>query len=421
MHIAPAAIRRVLTIAGVLSASNKSAHRHRGSTQNGSPGAIAVTDGKDIEVNFTGSGEKHTVNWQGIVDQATACHLAVIVSSSESAAAVTAAYDGAVEFLGRPPQALLHDQKPIYWDAGLQQHVGPTTTMIPATMARPENKAVMEGEFGKFEQAVGAITIDDQNKDTLATSVIREVVRAYTAGINHAARAELNGKSRMEVVREACPDPKRDAELIASLKATHQRGRRPADPLPTKSVAYDILNTAFERFGLASHDESCRLRGWLAGAFEPEAIRRGLAIFEAKREQGRLRTKEAHRYLIKVIQSEQIEINLEREEHHLLAYAEIERTSWLTELQKERLRVRADAENDEGYLTDLANLALCGSIFIEKAFWEKSLNEALAAAPSGFQRVMTHVRRVYEVSESCRRRLMNHLITHRTELARMIH
>ncbi len=148
---------------------------------------------------------------------------------------------------------------------------------------------------------------------------------------------------------------------------------------------------------------------------------RGLAIFEAKRDQGRLRTKEAHRYLIKVIQSEQIEINLEREEHHLLAYAEVERVSWLTELCKERQRVRKDAGNDESYFIDLANLALCGSIFIEKAFWEKCLDEALAAAPSSFQRVMTHIRRVYEVSESCRRRLMNHLITHRTELARMIH
>jgi hypothetical protein len=197
--------------------------------------------------------------------------------------------------------------------------------------------------------------------------------------------------------------------------------RRPADPLPTKPVAYDILNAAFEKFELSSHDEPRRLRGWLAGAFEPEVIRRGLAIFEAKREQGRLRKKGAHRYLIKVIQSEQNEINLEREEHHLLAYAEIERTSWLTALRKERQTVRKNAENDEAYFTELANRALCGSIFIEKAFWEKSLDEALAEAPSRFQRVITHIRRVYEVSESCRRRLMNHLITHRTELARMIH
>lgn len=77
-----------------------------------------------------------------------------------------------------------------------------------ATLGRGENKAIMEGEFGNWDREVGALRLDDTSIKTLIMAAVREAIRAYTAGINHAARKELGGKSRVEVVRRECPDPK---------------------------------------------------------------------------------------------------------------------------------------------------------------------------------------------------------------------
>jgi hypothetical protein len=410
-------IRMVLRIVGVLSASEPKSHRYRGSTEKASPGAIIVTDGKTVTVNLRSTAEPCTANWQGVVDQATTCHLATVITPTESAAAVAKAYDGAVEFLGRAPAAFIHDQKPIHDDERLHMHIEPGTLMIPATLGRGQNKAGMEGEFGRYEKQVGAITIDDRTKQSLVETIVHEVVRAYQAGINHAGRVEFDGKSRVEIVRQACPDPKRDAELVAKLKATHPRGRRPADPLPTAGIVRTLLDDAFVRLTLVMDDTS-RLRAWLAATFEPEAVRRALALLETKRAKGGIQGPYAHRYLVKLIQSHQSEINIERAVQSMLHYAEIESAAWLTNLQIEHTRLLAESSPGD-YLNRLADKALCGNIVIENAFWEKALEEALASAPAQFTAVMVHIRRLYEVPEFRRLGLINRVMTHRAGLGRV--
>lgn len=411
LWVAPSAIRGVLRIAGMLAVDAAKPPRYRGSTLNASPGAIVVTDGKDIEIKLTGSGDRQTVNWQGIVDQATACHLAVVISNTEDAAAVSEAYRQTRDFLGKAPLALVHDQKSIYQEAALQKLITAETAMIPATLGRPENKAVIEGEFGKWEREVGAIVLDDTSMESLVMSAAREVVRAYASGLNHAARAELDGKSRAEVIRDACPDPKKDAALVAKLKAEHQRGRHPAAPLPTVGVARALLDEAFEHLGLVPADTIGRLRAWLAATFEPDAIRRALAIFGARRAKGSLRGKDAHRYLVKLIREAQIEIDLEREEHLLLQYAEMERRSWLAELVAAKAAVERECSTKEERMIALADHALFGGIFLEKAFWENELSAAIVATPTLLDGVTTHIRRLYEAPPPCRRRLLNRLVT----------
>jgi hypothetical protein len=411
LSVAPGAIKNVLRIAGMLAVDAAKPPRYRGTTVNASPGAIVVTDGKEVKVELTTSCEVETFNWQGIVDQATACHLAVVVSKTEDAKAVGEAYARACVFLSRPPTALVHDQKPIHDDAGLRSMIEKSTAMIPATLGRGQNKAVIEGEFGKWAREFGHIQLDDTNKMTLIKSAVSEVIRAYTSGINHAARKELDGKSRAEVVREACPDPKKDAELVAALKASHQRGPHPAKPLPTTPIAQDLLNEAFERLSLVNIDPIGRLRRWLAETFEPTAIQRAIAIFEAKREKGSLSGKTAHRYLVKLIREMQVEIDLEREECALLHYAETERRSWLAALIAAKHEIDRCSTNVEQRLIAYADQALFGSIFIEKAYWEQELMVALAAAPLLLGKITTHIRRLYEATPLCRRRLLNRLVT----------
>jgi hypothetical protein len=71
---------------------------------------------------------------------------------------------------------LVHDNKPIQDDAGLRAAIAPTTQMLPTTPARPENKALIEGEFGQFEQAVGALQLDDSTLENLKRSAVSEAI-----------------------------------------------------------------------------------------------------------------------------------------------------------------------------------------------------------------------------------------------------
>ena len=172
MKLGPTPIRKVLVICGMLPVRSAKAPRYRGSTTRCQPGNILVTDGKTVNVQFTAGGELWSFNWQAMVDQATACHTAVVVTETECADGVRDAFESSCAFLGRPPQALIHDNKPIHDDQRLREHIEKTTKMIPATLQRPENKAVIEGEFGKYEQAVGTIYLDDSSKDELTRSAV---------------------------------------------------------------------------------------------------------------------------------------------------------------------------------------------------------------------------------------------------------
>jgi hypothetical protein len=137
------------------------ASRYRGSTAQQTPDAIVVTDGKQVEVISTASGQISHYTWQAIVDQATACHTAVVITESECAQDVRQAFEASCDFLGRRPQALLHDNKPIHREAPLKEAIEPNTRLLPATPGRAQNKAVIEGEFGKYEQALGLLYLDD--------------------------------------------------------------------------------------------------------------------------------------------------------------------------------------------------------------------------------------------------------------------
>ena len=64
---------------------NKKSPRYRGSTVKCFPGVILVTDGKTVQLVATDTGEITDFNWQGIVDQATGCHTAVVVTTTECA------------------------------------------------------------------------------------------------------------------------------------------------------------------------------------------------------------------------------------------------------------------------------------------------------------------------------------------------
>jgi len=406
-------IRRVLVICKVLPVKALQGPRYRGSTKRTTPGSILVTDGKTVEVVSTKTGVIREYNWQAMVDQATACHTARVVTDTECAVGVKAAFDASCRFMGKAPLAMVHDNKPIHQEAGLKEHVEKTTVMIEATAGRAENKAVVEGEFGKFDQQVGEIYLDDSNLETLKRSAISEVIRAYTAGVNHAGRFEFDGKSRAEVLRKACPPTEKDRKFIERLRAGHN-GKRPCSKLPTAAVARTLLDIGFARFEIEHLDPNGKIRDWLSRRFTPQAIRQGLAIFRAEYEKGRLRNKTAHRYLVKVIRNCQHELDLRRQEELLRIFAQEERQAWLETLEQEYRKLQAEHADSfaaRKMAFRVSESALFGSMLVERAFWEEKLQRLLLIHPDLFEPVCHHIRRHWEIERTCRFQLIDRIIT----------
>jgi len=413
LQLSPTAIRRVLTITGMISSKPHKAPRYRGSTDRQAPGAIVVTDGKEVEVVSSASGEISHYNWQAIVDQTTACHTAVVITDSECAQGVLQAFEQSCDFLGRNPQALIHDNKPIHQEAALKEAIEPGTRMIPATPGRPENKAVIEGEFGKYEQAVGTLHLDDSSLENLKRSAVSEIIRAYSAGINQAGRAEFEGKSRQQVLRKACPDPHADQAFIEHLHGEHTRQPR-SKPLASQALAHQLLDAGFARFELEASDPKGELRTWLSGRYTPAAIRHALALFATERDKGRLREKTAHRYLVKLIQSSQEELDLREQEHWLREFAQLERVAWLQELEHDYAILKAECDNAS---TLEHNLAFCLSekaVFdglpLARAFWEEKLRVLLENQSQRFEDVRRHIRRLFDAQWTDRFHLISLLI-----------
>ncbi len=420
VDLPPNQILRVLKISKMISSKKRKSPRYRGSTQKVQPGTILVTDGKGVSVHLTESGETRDYNWQGMVDQTTACHTAVVVTETENAQGVVQAYEQSVDFLGRKPEAMVHDNKPIHEDRILRETIEPETTMIPATPRRPENKAVIEGEFGKFEQAVGRIDLDDSSPENLAKSAVEEIIRAYTAGINHAGRYEFEGLSRLQVLRRACPDPEKDRAFLENLKGRRDLYKKP-DQLPTMRVARQILDKGFADFDLEPLDPKGVLRVWLSARYTPEAIRQGLAIFATQRAKGRLHSDTAHRYLIKVIQNCQDEIDLRKQEDYLREYAEVEKRGMFRELEKEYELLKAQCDGRSGPAYDLAfqlsEKAVFGSMILQRSFWEAKLKKLLLEGKDRIASVIRHIRRLFEAHWNDRFQLINHLVSWEIGLA----
>lgn len=412
LRLPPNQIRRVLTIAGALPVKKSQAPRYRGSTEPVQPGQLLVTDGKTVEVVSERSGEIFEYNWQAMVDQATSTHTACVVTQSETAQAVKQAFDDSCAFLSRSPLGLIHDQKSIHQEAQLKEHVEATTLMIPATENRPQNKACVEGEFGRFEQQVGSILLDDSTSETLRQSAVREVLRAYTAAVNHAGRAEFDGKSRVQTLRDACPDTDKDRAFIQKLHSAHTQPCSP-EPLPSAPVARQILDEGFTQFQILQLDPNGSLRRWLSLSFSVVAIVQALAIFGAKHLKGLLKSKTAHRYLVKLIQNQQSELDLREQERLLLDFFDMARKSWLAHLERQYQDILTQCAgacaSDYDLPFKLAELALSSSIMIQRPFFEDKLKQCLLQRPQAFDSTRNHIRRMFEINENDRFQLISQL------------
>lgn len=407
--LSTAQIARLMKILGLIRTRRRRfGCRYRGSTETLSPATMLVTDGKWLTLELIDSQETLYFNWQGIVDQATGCDTAAVVTPQEDAAAARQAYERSVRFLGGlVPDALLHDNKPCYDDAQLQQTLeNYGTDMIPATLGRAQNKAILEGAFGLWQQRVGTLRLDDTNDDTLLRSAVAEMVRVYTAATNAVPRIELDGRSRLQALQETCPtaeQQQRDEDFLARLKADHQRPRQ-RQPLPE---SLRLIEHVFERFDLATHDPRGELQRYLA-TFSPAAIRRAAAVLAAKLDH--LERRYAHRYLAQVIRTQQDELDLERAAEELLELCQRQHQDW-TQDEEKHFQILAQEHHDPAELaTVVAQRAAFGGLPVQGAFWNRKLLKLLRQAEHLVESVKKSLVRLYEAPKQQRLALLD-LIT----------
>ncbi len=408
--LSPAQVAQLMKILGLIRPHRRPAScRYRGSTQSLTPGTMLVTDGKWITVELLDSEQTVYVNWQGIVDQATGCDTAAVVTPQEDADAVRQAYERSLHFLGGlAPEALLHDNKPCYDDADLHQLLQQCgTEMIPATLRRAQNKAVLEGAFGLWQQRVGTLRLDDTDDHSFLKSAVQEVIRAYTAATNAVPRPDYDGRSRLQVLQETCPTAEqrqRDQDFLAQLKADHRRPRR-RQPLPE---SLQLIEHVFERFELVSHDPRGELRRYLA-TFSPPAIRRAAAILAAKLEH-HLERRYAHRYLAKLIRSQQDELDLERAAEELLELCQRQNQDW-TQREQQHFQILAQERPDPAELASaVAERAAFGGLPLQATFWSRKLLELLHHADHLAEGVKKLLIRLYDAPKQHRLALLD-LIT----------
>jgi len=392
-------VAKVLRIVGAIPSRSRRQYRHRGTTERLSPGALLVTDGKTLDVELTGSGSRTRKNWQGMVDQATGCDTAAVVSEEEDAAAVRRAFEESVAFLGDvAPEGLLHDNKPCYQEAEFRGQVEEAGTMlVPTTLGRAENKAGLEGAYSLFEARVGTIRLDDSNMDSLTHSALGEIVRAYTAATNGVPRVELKGLSRQAALRSARPSSAQQAAdrvFIRDLKERHELQRQSNWREKIKPVSRRLLGHVFEALELEECDPQGKLQEYLS-IYEPAAIRQAAVIVAARLGRGDLQRQHAHRYLAKVIQSTQESLDLAHQEAELLELCRLQAQDWVSMEREEYEQLQCDSD-PQTLACALAQRAAWGGLPVEGAFWTEKLVELLESARHLLERVRRFLVRLYE-------------------------
>jgi transposase InsO family protein len=268
-------------------------HALRGAFETFFPGAQWVGDGKKLEILV--DGEVFRVNLELVVDAATDAAVGVAVTDEEDSDAVRDAFESGVDTTGKPPLAMLLDNRPSNHTPELDETLG-DTMRIRATENRPQNKAHVEGAFGLFTQKTPPIEIETHEPRALARAIAEIVALTFFRAINRAPRRDRDGKTRVDLYRESVTPEQRDA----ARDALRERMRKQELARETRHARLDpdvgvLLDGAFARLDLL--DPERHVRDAIA-CYSRDAIVDAIAIFSGKRDRGTLPAGVDARYLL---------------------------------------------------------------------------------------------------------------------------
>jgi hypothetical protein len=328
-------------------------------------GAQWVADGSPIAITI--NRERFVFNLELMVDAYSGGFVGISIRDEEDSAAVTEALHDGIENTGKPPLALLLDNKPSNHTTAVHAALGDTTIPIRATTQRPQNKAHCEGGFGLFQQAMPALELCGQTPRELAGQVLALATQIFARILNHRPRADRGGRSRFQLYSE----PVTAEQIDAARAALVERRKKQELARATLEARQDptvraLLDDAFARLALL--DPERHLRAAIA-RYPIDVIVDGLAIFTAKRRVGTLPPGVDARYLLGIVRN----LGDEREgvaiAHELLRARLDARDRMLAPLVHARDAARADTPDLRHRILRFADLALATELRLDRLFW----------------------------------------------------
>jgi len=379
----------------------------RGSTLRPPPGVQWTSDGMQLVVVV--DNRIVWVNWQPTVDVGSSATVGSVVRPEEDTAGVLASFAEGVETTGAPPAAFLLDNKACNKSPALADTLAPQTFVMHTTPGRGQNKAVVEGGFGLFSQALGPViaTVDTSSPELVALCVADAVTRAFEQGRNHHPRLR-DGRTPYELYRDANHSPEEIAAAIERLRAIKERidSREAREQARLDPAVLATIEQACQRFAFVDDgDVAASLR-----TLPLTAIQSAIAIFAAKQQAQSLPLDAGIRYFAGIARNCQHERELLLFEEELVA--QLERTGKLVLDHLERkaasfasldLAVRLRAIVDEL----LAVTAPVAQVFWRRRFETEATFASLALHPALRCLLCERIRRRYTATKQHRQQLID--------------
>ena len=377
----------------------------RGQLERFFPGAQWTGDGSPLTVWV--DGQPFSFNLELLIDLYSAAATGAAFRDEEDAAALIEAFEQGVDTTGRPPLALLLDNRFSNHTPDVEVALG-DTIKLRATLGRPQTKGHVEGSFGLFAQTAPILAIDTDDPREIARQILALVVQTWARTLNHKPRPNRLGRSRVQQYHEEQPTPE---QVEQARQALQQRCRQQEKAYRTRQARLDplvrsILDDTFERLGL--DDSDGHIRDAIA-RYPINAVLAGIAIFEGKRAAGTLPPNADGRYMLGIVSN----ISQEDEGYEiaeaLWRLRQEARDRALEHLDGQLAEERKAAADPLAIIQRLADRAIASTRSVDHAFWLRALADAIGAEDPGEHRALFRV--------AARRIHATHAIPHQQRLA----
>ena len=343
------------------------------------PGAQWLGDGTPSTIRF--GEEKFTFNLELFMDVASGKSMGIAVTDTEDENAVKLAYEAARDAAGAPPLVAMLDNRNSNHSPGVQDALA-DTLLLRSTPGRGQSKALLEGEFGRFQQAMPALEIVGDSPREMARCALRLFWMGWIWGRNGKPRTSLRGKSPDDVYANTHAT---EAQIQEALAWFREQERRQEKARSTREARRDKVRLELLRLGLAElgiPDPDRRHEIDLA-YYSREAIVRGLAKFQAKLNQGTVpEGADYARYLGGIIRQYHIRLELEETINSILEQRIRLRDLSLRSLEREAYGIRAalpDPDLPQAFL----DKALAANYAVDFRFWGRETVRAFSRLPAG--------------------------------------
>ena len=342
------------------------------------PGAQWLGDGTTLAIVL--NNQRFVFCAEVVSDVDSNAVVGIEIADVENEKALLASFDAGLTTTGEHPLSLTLDNKPSNHTAGVNDSVQPTI-VIHATPGRGQAKASLEGTFGLFAQSAPSLVLEGRSNRELARSALALVLTTWAWARNGKPRPRLGGKSPADYYRSRKPSEAETlaarewiAELRRRAELTQQTRERRADP-----ARVTLLVEALQRLDIADTDN--RLAISLA-RYSNEAIMRGIAVFETKRELDTLpRNADPGPYLGGIIRHTDAKLEIESTAERLLELRIRHRQLSMRPLGRELEYLRSTVLEDE-LPEALVTRALDAKGELDYRFYAGAACDALARLPA---------------------------------------